>query len=64
MPTQAQTLEIHDCADCPFYRWDGHEGSTWCEHDEGQDLDFERTKPPPEWCPLRKAPVLLKLLLE
>lgn len=53
-------LPVSHCDDCPFVRYYG--GA--CEHPNAIDANEQQSLwgvPPPEWCPLRKAPNLVSI---
>lgn len=62
-------LKIKHCNYCPFFRYDESTYSAFCsdsEYDEQERLivdnfDFEDDVLIPDWCPLRKNSVTIKL---
>lgn len=64
-PCHAEPVEqvIGNCVQCPFSDFDRRRDAYQCMRDEEERLvgPDDWHKAPPEWCPLREAPIVLKL---
>lgn len=67
-------IDVSDCRQCPFMQSDGNEYDgdaefmAWCDHPPGSVGTLDAAAawagsplPPPEWCPLRREDVIVRL---